>query len=95
MPHATTGTGAGTGTGGYVPAVDCVHSAKAAGAAAGGAGGPGGAGGVQVQTLRDITPTRGRSLREQRRSVTAQLHRNLLMVLLVPVHNKQPTYVST
>lgn len=52
-----------------MPAVDCVHSAKAAGAAADGAGRPGGAGGVQVLTLCDITPTRRSRLKEQRRNL--------------------------
>lgn len=53
-----------------VPAVGRAHTAEAMGAAAGGTSGPGRAGGVQVLSLWDVTPSRRRSLREQRTSVT-------------------------
>ncbi len=53
-----------------VPAVGRANAAEAVWAAAGGAGGPGGAGGVQVLPLWDITPTRRRSLKEKRRSMS-------------------------
>lgn len=55
-----------------VPAVGGVNFAEAVGADAGGDGGTGSTGGVHIHPLRDITATRRRRLREQRRSVTGR-----------------------
>lgn len=56
----------------YVPAVGSPSAAEAMGTAAGGDGGTGSAGGVHIHPLQDITATRRRSLREQRRFMTGR-----------------------